>query len=210
VFPDDSTALRQFVEVERIDDNVIIDRLRQVFDRPAFQTPFHQESSLPAFRQAIGDTIQALNTGIWQTRDGKEIERLPSRHQLSSQRLRDVLAVVVKELIDLRARFEQLIREGEIRPCSCGKPDCPVFLLSSRAIDEMDTLRATIIDRIRHLPTNVERVRPVLSQAVSVTNSYNSGIIANKVTIRGRDRPGPIIIPALSALIRGNIIILNT
>jgi hypothetical protein len=84
VFPDDPTTLRQFTELDYVDDNAVVERLIRVFDRPAFQTPFHQESSLPAFRQAIGDTIQALNTGIWQTRDGKEIERLPSRHRLES------------------------------------------------------------------------------------------------------------------------------
>src|SRR6185369_8904111 len=104
--------------------------------------PFHQESSLPAFRQAIGDTIQALNTGIWQTRDGKEIERLPSRHHLASEALRNELAIVVRDLTELRAQFEQLIRDSEIRPCGCKDPNCPVFFFSSGAVHKMDFLRS--------------------------------------------------------------------
>src|SRR5262249_39591859 len=116
-FPDDPEELRRFAGSHAVDDDAAVERIIRVFDRPAFQTAFQHESSLPAFRQAIGDTIQALNTGIWQTRDGKEIERLPSRHQLASESLRRELAIVVHDLTELRARFEQLIREGEIRPC---------------------------------------------------------------------------------------------
>lgn len=167
-----------------------------MFDRPAFHAPFHQESSLPAFRQAIGDTIQALNTGIWQTRDGKEIERLPSRHQLASEALRNELAIVVHDLTQLRAQFEQLIRDGEIRPCGCDKPDCPVFFFSPQAGQQMDELRAKIVGRVNQLRGPAPRGMPNASQSVNVANSNNSGIIANQVTIRGAGRAGPIIIPS--------------
>src|ERR1019366_6110509 len=37
--------------------------LLAALDRPAFRTPFHQESSLPRFRSAISETISMINTG---------------------------------------------------------------------------------------------------------------------------------------------------
>jgi hypothetical protein len=44
-------------------------------DRAAFRTPFHNEVSFTDFDQAIEDTILALNTGYWRTRDGAVIDR---------------------------------------------------------------------------------------------------------------------------------------
>jgi hypothetical protein len=194
-FPDDPIELRQFVDAKAVDDHVVIERFVEVFDRPAFHTPFDQESSLPAFHQAIGDTIQALNTGIWQTREGKEIERLPSRHQLLSRKLRDELALVVRDLTELRARFEKLIREGEIRPCGCNAPDCAVFFFSPDAAQQMDALRREVIARVHGLRRHAEASTRSPTQSVSVVHSNNSGIIANQVTIRGSPRPRAIILP---------------
>jgi hypothetical protein len=194
VFPDDPTALQIVANAESVDDATVVEHLISAFHRPAFTTPFHQESSLPAFRQAIGDTIQGLNTGIWLTRDGKEIGRLPSRHQLASQTLRDVLDQVVAELVQLRARFEELVRDGEIRPCGCGIRDCDVFFFSSIAAKEMDALRNIIlgrIDKLRHAAGAAKSA----ALSVNVVASNNSGIIANKVTICGGPRPRSIVIP---------------
>ena len=61
-FPDDPEDLRRLTDSKAVGDDAVVERIIRVLDRPAFHTPFHQESSLPAFRQAIGDTIQALNT----------------------------------------------------------------------------------------------------------------------------------------------------
>ena len=194
-FPEDPEELRRFTKPAAAGDDAVVERIIQVFDRPAFHTPFQQESSLPAFRQAMADTIQALNTGIWQTRDGKEIARMPSRHELASQRLRDELAGVVRDLTELRARFDQLIRDGEIRPCECAKPDCPVFDFSSRAVSEMDVLRSALLARVHRL-RGAEPSTPTPAHTVNVTGSNNSGIIANQVTIRGGGgRPRAIILP---------------
>jgi hypothetical protein len=44
-------------------DAEIIAVLTSALDRPAFRTPFQQESSLPRFRDAIAETIETLNTG---------------------------------------------------------------------------------------------------------------------------------------------------
>ncbi|WP_375779230.1 hypothetical protein ACE103_09730 [Bradyrhizobium sp. ma5] len=68
------------------------------FGRPALRTPFHQEGNLPAFQQAIEDTIRVLSRGIWQTREGVEIHRLPSLHHISDGGIRRALELTVHEL----------------------------------------------------------------------------------------------------------------
>jgi len=193
-FPDDPQDLRRFTDSKTLGDDAVIERIIQVFDRPVFHTPFHQESSLPAFRQAIGDTIQAMNTGVWQTRNGKEIERLPSRHQLANETLRDELAILVRDLTELRGQFEQLIRNGEIRPCGCGNPDCSVFYFSPTAAQRMDALRAAINSRVHALRRYQSRSVRTPTQAVNVIATNNSGIIANQVTIRSARPSRQVII----------------
>ncbi|NYE22085.1 hypothetical protein [Pigmentiphaga litoralis] len=79
-----------------LSDIDVLQLMAAVFDRPAFRTPFQWESSLPAFRQAIEDTIGALNTGAWRTREGDEVRRIPSIHHLQDQRIQAVLAKVVR------------------------------------------------------------------------------------------------------------------
>lgn len=195
-FPDDPEELRRFVDAGGTDDQAAIEQIIRVFDRPAFHTPFHHESSLSDFRQAIGDTIQALNTGIWQTRDGKEIGRLPSRHELSSATLRNELAAVVQELIELRAGFEELLLDGEMRPCGCSDTNCPVYIVSPRAAQQMDRLRAQILSRIQGLRHRVKQPSPQPQQTVSLVGSNNCGIIANQVTIRASvPRQRAIVLP---------------
>jgi len=64
-FPDAPAELRMFAEaVTPQSDEEILALMAGLFDRPAFYTPFHQESSIPAFKKAITDTIEALNTGV--------------------------------------------------------------------------------------------------------------------------------------------------
>lgn len=138
-------------ETKPLNDEEILGMIAPVFDRPVFYTPFNSESSIPDFRQAITDTIQVLNTGIWQTRDGKEIARIPSRHALSDVRTKAEMAEIVQELAILRARFDDLIRKHEIRHCNCDDPDCPVFFFSSMASQEMDELRTKLLSRFRRI-----------------------------------------------------------
>jgi hypothetical protein len=64
---------------------------------------------------------------------------------LGDSALRTALADIERQLVNLRGRFEALIKSGEIKPCGCKDPDCPTFTLSPRAIGEMDTLRANIL-----------------------------------------------------------------
>jgi len=147
-FPDAPDELREFsVSVSAVDDHERLGLMARAFYRPAFSTPIYHESSLPAFKQAITDTIQVLNTGVWQTRDGKEIGRLPSRHEMSDSAVKAKLHDVERSLVKLRTTFDNMVREGEIRPCGCDQPDCPVFHVSARAGQELTELRREVLRR---------------------------------------------------------------
>jgi hypothetical protein len=109
-------------------------------DRPAFRTPFHQESSLPRFRAAIAQTISAINTG--RTPGGSQV---PSKFDVADPAIRSALDGIVQRLVALRGTFDELIKKGEIRPCGCEKPDCPVHMLSELACREMDHRRNELL-----------------------------------------------------------------
>lgn len=82
-FPEAEAEIRKFVDYfPDLSDADALGLMAAVFDRPAFRTPFQQESSLPAFQQAVGDTIGALNTGVWRAREGTEIRRILSIHHI--------------------------------------------------------------------------------------------------------------------------------
>lgn len=56
----------------------------QCLDRPAFRTYFHQELSFASFDRAMEDTLLALNTGYWRTRDDALIDRGKGKAHLVS------------------------------------------------------------------------------------------------------------------------------
>lgn len=145
-FPDTPADLRNFAEaITPQSDDEILALMAGLFDRPAFYTPFHQESSIPAFKKAITDTIEALNTGIHRLRDGTEIRRIPSRHAIQSAETKKILSQIERMLGELRAKYDESIKVGDIRPCGCNVPGCPVFFVSPRAANEMDHLREEIL-----------------------------------------------------------------
>lgn len=149
-FPDTEVELRNFVDqFQDVDDTQALAMLARAFDRPAFRTPFHQESNLHAFQQAIDDTIRVFNTGIWQTREGVEIHRLPSLHHIRDAGIRDALGLTVRELDRLRRRFKELLVSGEIRHCGCGNPACPTFMLTDAAARELDQARDRVLAAFR-------------------------------------------------------------
>ena len=113
-------------------------------DRPAFRTPFHQESSLPRFRAAIAETISAINTG--KSPSGTQ---LPSKDDVADPAMRAALDGVVQRLAALRGALDDLVKKGEIRPCGCEEPDCPVHMLSDRACREMDRRRHELLAAAR-------------------------------------------------------------
>lgn len=151
-FPDTPVDLRNFAEaITPQSDNEVLALMGGLFDRPAFYTPFHQESSIPAFKKAVTDTIEALNTGIHRLRDGTEIRRIPSRHAIQSAETRRILSQIEQMLGQLRAKYDESIKSGDIRPCGCDVPDCPVFFVSPRAASEMDRLREGILKTFHRL-----------------------------------------------------------
>jgi hypothetical protein len=133
-------------------DDDIIEVLTSALDRPAYRTPFHLESSLPRFREAIAETIETLNTGL--TPQGFQ---LPSKFQIRDPMLRARVDQVVTALVQLRATFDQLVRSGAIKHCGCGQSDCPVFMLSEQAAAEMDRKRNELLVLASTLNPNLPR-----------------------------------------------------
>jgi hypothetical protein len=117
--------------------------LLRALDRPAFRTSFREESSLPRFREAIAETISIINTGG--TPGGTQS---PSKANLHDPAIRAALDSIVQRLVALRGAFDKLLREGEIRPCGCTDPDCPVHMLSDRATREMDRRRNELLKAV--------------------------------------------------------------
>jgi hypothetical protein len=151
-FPDIPGDLRHFTEaIAPQSDEEILALMAGLFDRPAFYTPFHQESSIPAFKKAITDTIEALNTGIHRLRDGTVIRRIPSRRAIKSEKIKRALSQIERMLGELRAKYDKSIKDGEIRPCGCNSPDCPVFFVSPRTARELDRLREEVLEAFRNL-----------------------------------------------------------
>jgi len=151
-FPDTPSEMRTFLsQLEPATDAEVLALMAGLFDRPAFYTPFHDESSIPAFKKAITDTIEALNTGVHRLRDGIEIRRIPSRHQVKDPAIQRALSEIEKKLSLLRAKYDRYLRNGGIKPCGCQDPNCPIFFISSQAASDMDSLRYSILDEFRQL-----------------------------------------------------------
>lgn len=129
-----------------LSDDLIIAGLTVAFDRPAYRTPFHYESSLPRFRKAIAETIETLNTG--RTLSGRV---MPSKNDIIDVSKRNDVDELVRCLVSLRSSFELLLRKGEMKPCGCGKDDCPTFMMTEVAVQEMDHRRRIMLDKVREL-----------------------------------------------------------
>ncbi len=158
--PESAEALRSLTQDLEVDDDEILALMAECFDRPAFTTPFMQESSIPDFKKAITDTIEALNTGVRRLRDGTEIGRIPRRSELKDPAKRAALARVVDSLVALRAEFDSLIRSGDLRPCGCKVAECPVFFVSHHAARAMDRLRSQALAEFATVaPSLVPHVR---------------------------------------------------
>lgn len=141
--PDDDASLRDFMQ--KLDPVTAIEAaemLGNIFRRPAFQTPIGEESSLPAFRQAIGDTIGAINTGIWRDREGAVISRVPSIAAFSDATVVARLRACADELNLLRRAFDQGLKNKKIRPCGCGQADCPTFMIERGYCDVLEEHRS--------------------------------------------------------------------
>jgi hypothetical protein len=145
-FPETTKELSEFSsESSDWDDVKILEMYSRCFNRPAFTTPFHQESCLPHFEKAISDTIEAFNTGIYRLRDGTIIRRMPCLDDIQGEYAKAAMREIVIKLQMLRSRFNELLRYDKIRHCGCGKPNCPVFMFTNEACFEMDRIREEIL-----------------------------------------------------------------
>lgn len=141
--PDEPGALSVLVlQPDPTGDRETGELIAQLFRRPAFETRIAEESSLPAFRQAIGDSIGALNTGIWRDREGALIARIPSLRSLSNETAKLSLERSAAALNSLRVKFDNGLRNGLVRPCGCGQPDCPTFMIDRQYCFELETARS--------------------------------------------------------------------
>lgn len=140
--PDEELALTDFVlKLDPATEIEAGELLARLFRRPAFATPIYAESSLPAFRQAIADTIGALNTGIWRDREGAIISRVPTSSSFSDARVARNLKACAKKLNELRMTFDEGIRNEAIRPCSRNDPHCPIFMIDMQYCDRLEADR---------------------------------------------------------------------
>lgn len=145
-FPEGADQLRTFVdEFPALSDSDILNLMAAVFERPVFTTPFSCETSLPAFQQAIEDTIGALNTGNWKMRDGTEIRKIPSLHHLKDPKLKATVLQVTHELDDLRRTFKKHLQAKTVRPCQCGKPECSLFMVDLSAERDLNATRTHLL-----------------------------------------------------------------
>jgi len=151
-FPDEPVGIAGVLaQIGSKSDAEALAQMARLFDRPAFYTPFVAESSIPAFEQAITDTIEAIGTGVYKLRDGTLIRRLPSRHDIGDAAVRESLAKIEHLLCDLREAFQNFSRSGDIRPCGCNKKDCWVYFISNEAAQHMDALRSQILQAFHRL-----------------------------------------------------------
>src|SRR5262249_38666094 len=142
--------LRRFADdYAGMTDQDILHQMAAALDRPAFHTRFRDECSLPAFRQAIEDTISALNTGIWKTRDGAEIRRIPSLHHLRDSTIKAHVTRTSRLLDELHKAFVAGLRSGTVKPCGCKQPDCPVFFIDPRTAERLDQIKSEALNAFR-------------------------------------------------------------
>ncbi|MBN1812655.1 MAG: HNH endonuclease [Anaerolineae bacterium] len=81
----------------------------QCLDRPAFRRHFHEEMSFSAFDKAMEDTLVALNTGYWRTRDGALIERAKGKVHVVHTPWHEKVEHIVEIIEEIRTRFKEAV-----------------------------------------------------------------------------------------------------
>ena len=149
-FPDAAAELELFAwGTLPVSDQERVALIARAFDRPAFTTPIHQESSLPAFKQAVNDTIEVLKTGVWQTRGGTVIRRLPTKNDIQDRATRSALSATEANLVRLRTVFDGLLRTNAIKHCQCNDPDCPTYFMNDEAAAALTDAREQVLVSFR-------------------------------------------------------------
>lgn len=88
-------------------DKQLIAFFAQCLDRPAFRTYFHNEMSFADFDRAMEDTLLALNTGYWRTRDGAHIERAKGKACIVNPAWREQIEKIAGLIEGIRRRFHE-------------------------------------------------------------------------------------------------------
>ncbi len=86
----------------------------QCLDRAAFRTHFHEETSFSAFDRAMEDTLLALNTGYWRTREGAVIDRAKGKSYVVNREWREKLDRIAKIIEEIRQRFHRTVGFDEM------------------------------------------------------------------------------------------------
>ena len=92
-------------------DKTLIKFYVQCFDRPAFRDDIRQEGRMEDFDRAIEDTIIALNTGVFRTRDGDIIKQAEGKAFVQNSEWREKLYNVVDILTAIRRRLKVAERD---------------------------------------------------------------------------------------------------
>lgn len=90
-------------------DKKLITFFAQCLDRPAFRTGFHNELSFVDFDDAMQDTLLALNTGYWKTRDGTVLARSLGKACVVHPQWREKLDQIASIVEGIRRRFAESV-----------------------------------------------------------------------------------------------------
>jgi hypothetical protein len=131
-------------------DKKIIEFYAQCLDRAAFHTPFHTELSFADFDQAVEDTILAINTGYWRTRDGAVIGRSKGKSCIVNPDWRGKLDSVVQSLENVRSLLRKALSLDSMMYTT--RADMS-FLMDRRLRDDRDLRQQ--IDTIRNDAINI-------------------------------------------------------
>jgi hypothetical protein len=146
-------------------DKKLIAFFAQCLDRPAFRTYFHQELSFVAFDGAMEDTLLALNTGYWRTRDGAVIQRAKGKSCIVNPDWRKKLEEIASIIENIRRKFSEasglnrmigeMARFGSARDMA-DLEDMMTGFRSNRGLGEsMDEQRQRAIDIMNSLLSEV-------------------------------------------------------
>lgn len=133
------------------------ERLRffsKCLDRPAFRHHFHQELSFSDFDQAMEDTLLAINTGYWRTRDGEVIERAEGKAHLVNSEWRSTMDRVARLIggvrIELREAMslDRMFYEHGRHPGSRFDDNEYLFRWDGPLTSRIDALRNEALDAI--------------------------------------------------------------
>jgi hypothetical protein len=95
-------------------DRELIVFFAQVLDRPAFRISFNQERSFVDFDHAMEDTVLALNTGYWRTRNGELLSRFKGKACVVNPSWREQIEKITSLIEDIRKRFHEAFHLGEM------------------------------------------------------------------------------------------------